>query len=180
VELDPVLLDVARRYFNLRHLERTRTYAGDARVVLRRLSGSYDVVLVDAFRGAYVPFHLLTQEFFAECLAKLEPGGVLALNVTSGTHGESRLLEAVASTLRTSFAHVWHREISAGSSIFSNHVLVAGQQGPWLERLRSEPSDALVTGGEMVDETPPDFVLTDDRSPVELYTDRWILGSLLR
>jgi spermidine synthase len=181
VELDPALLDVGRRYFALRRLERTRTYVGDARVVLRRLPGPYDVILLDAFRGPYVPFHLLTQEFFAECLAKLALGGVVAVNVASGSYGESRLLEAITSTLRTSFTHVWHKEISARSSIFSSHVFIAGRRGPWSERLRSEPPDASLTGAERVDGTPAaGHVLTDDRSPVELHTDRWILGGLLR
>lgn len=163
----------------LGRLERTRTYVGDARAVLRRLSGPYDVILIDVFRGTYIPFHLLTKEFFGECARKLAPGGVIALNIASGTGREDRLLEAVASTLRTSFAQVWHMEISARSALFSNHVFVAGQPGSWTEQLVAAPPDPLLAGAVIVGGTPArDFAFTDDRAPVELYTDRWILGSL--
>ncbi len=178
VELDPVLLDVGRRFFALGRLERTRTYVGDARAVLRRLSGPYDVILVDVFRGTYIPFHLLTKEFFDKCARKLAPGGVIALNVASGTGGEDRLLEAVASTLRTSFAQVWRMEISARSALFSSHAFVAGQRGSWTERLVAAPPDVSLAGAESADVPERDFAFTDDRAPVELYTDRWILESL--
>lgn len=180
VELDPVLLEAGRLYFGLDRLERTRTYVGDGRAVLRKLSGPYDVVLVDAFRGAYIPSHLVTTEFFAECARKLSPRGLMALNVASGVHGGAPLLSAVESTLRTVFPEVVHKEVSARSTLFSSHVFLAGRSGHWLERLREVPSDESLVAASIGEQFPArELVFTDDRAPVELFTDRWIFRSLL-
>ena len=40
---------------------RVRYLDGDGRVFLNRSTDLYDLILVDAFHGGYVPFHLLTQ-----------------------------------------------------------------------------------------------------------------------
>ena len=37
---------------------------GDGRVFLNRSKDVYDLILVDAYHGGYVPFHLLTKEFY--------------------------------------------------------------------------------------------------------------------
>ena len=59
--------------------------AGDGRVFLNRNKQLYDLILVDAFHGGYVPFHLLTKEFYALVKQRLAPGGAAAFNVHDGT-----------------------------------------------------------------------------------------------
>ena len=44
---------------------------GDGRVFLNRNKQPYDLILCDAFHGGYIPFHLLTREFFR--LVKQQP-----------------------------------------------------------------------------------------------------------
>src|SRR5262249_57862650 len=64
VEIDPGVITAAKTYFGLRETERMRYHAGDGRVFLNRNSEFYDLILLDAYRGGYVPFHLLTRELY--------------------------------------------------------------------------------------------------------------------
>jgi spermidine synthase len=85
VELDQRVIDVAKQYFALRETERVRYLAADGRVFLNRSKDRYDLILLDAYRGGYVPFHLLTKEFYTLVKDRLTPGGAVAFNVHDGT-----------------------------------------------------------------------------------------------
>src|SRR5262249_49450848 len=77
IELDPGVVSAAKKYFGLRENSRVRYLTGDGRVMLRRSQEKYDLILVDAFRGGFVPFHLLTKEFYALLKDHLAPGGAV-------------------------------------------------------------------------------------------------------
>jgi spermidine synthase len=94
VEIDPGVITAAKTYFGVRETERMRYRAGDGRVFLNRNSELYDLILLDAYRGGYVPFHLLTREFYALVKARLAPGGAAAFNVHDGS-------KLYASTIKT-------------------------------------------------------------------------------
>jgi spermidine synthase len=85
VELDQRVIDVAKQYFALRDTPRVRYLAADGRVFLNRSKERYDLILLDAYRGGYVPFHLLTREFYTLVKSRLAPGGAVASNVHDGT-----------------------------------------------------------------------------------------------
>ena len=85
VELDQRVIDVAKQFFALRETPRVRYIAADGRVFLNRSKDQYDLILLDAYRGGYVPFHLLTREFYTLVKSRLTPGGAVAFNVHDGT-----------------------------------------------------------------------------------------------
>ena len=85
VEIDRRVIEVAKQYFGLRETERVRYLDGDGRVFLNRNRGLYDLILLDAYRGGFVPFHLLTKEFYTLVKQRLTPGGAVASNVHDGT-----------------------------------------------------------------------------------------------
>ena len=61
-----------------------RTVIGDARLTLRNEpSGSYDLLLVDAFSSDAVPTHMLTVEAIREYLRVLRPDGLLVLHLSN-------------------------------------------------------------------------------------------------
>ena len=60
VEVDPGVITAAKNYFGMKETPRVRYHEGDGRVFLNRRKEPYDLILVDAFHGGYVPFHLLT------------------------------------------------------------------------------------------------------------------------
>lgn len=61
-----------------------RTVIGDARLTLRdEPTGSYDLLLVDAFSSDAVPTHMLTVEAIREYLRLLRPDGLLVLHLSN-------------------------------------------------------------------------------------------------
>ncbi|MGE0749884.1 MAG: fused MFS/spermidine synthase [Variibacter sp.] len=102
VEIDPGIIKAAKDYFGILESARLRYVANDGRVFLNRNKDTYDVILVDAFLNGYVPFHLLTKEFFTLIKERLTPGGAAAFNVHDGT----RLYDSTLVTLRAVFPTV--------------------------------------------------------------------------
>jgi len=100
VEIDPGVITAAKTYFGLHETERMRYRAGDGRVFLNRNDELYDLVLLDAYRGGYVPFHLLTREFYTLVKQRLAPGGAAAFNI----HDGSKLYASTVKTLGEVFA----------------------------------------------------------------------------
>jgi len=96
VEIDPGVITAAKTYFGLRETDRMRYRAGDGRVFLNRNSEPYDLILLDAYRGGYVPFHLLTREFYTLVKQRLAPGGAAAFNVHDGNKLYSSTIKTLA------------------------------------------------------------------------------------
>jgi predicted membrane-bound spermidine synthase len=94
LEIDRRVMETAKKYFGLRESERVRYLDGDGRVFLNRNKDLYDLIILDAYHGGYVPFHLLTKEFYALVKSRLTPGGAAAFNVHDGT-------KLYASTVKT-------------------------------------------------------------------------------
>ena len=85
-ELDPDVVDIARKYFTF--LPKCRAdvvvKTGDARLLLgAEAPGSFDLLYLDAFSGGSVPFHLLTKEAMDVYRSRLRPGGVMIFHVSA-------------------------------------------------------------------------------------------------
>ncbi len=169
VELDPVVLDFAATYFFLKETDRLKLHVRDGRIFLRRNRKPYDVILVDAYRGPFVPFHLLTKEFFTLAKKNLNEGGVLVQNVDPSTI----LYDSTVATIDAVFDHVDVFEARG------NFVLVAYDGAKLDDAVLAEraaaldarhqpryPLATLVKGREDASGDDGD-VLTDDFAPVE-------------
>jgi spermidine synthase len=102
VELDPEVIRLARQHFGLRTNATLNVHAQDGRMYLRGSRATHDLIFVDAYRGTFVPFHLLTKEFFQLAKSRLNPGGVLAQNIEPNT----MLYPAAIATLKSVFTNV--------------------------------------------------------------------------
>lgn len=90
VEVDPRVVDLARRFFGFRGSSRLRLTEGDGRAFVRQPDRrKYDMVFLDAFNGGSVPYHLKTVEFYQEIARSLQADGVLATNL----YGKSNTLK---------------------------------------------------------------------------------------
>lgn len=105
VEIDPAILDIGHRYFHLGDA-RAHEVVEDARYWLDTQAGHYDVIVLDAYRQPYIPFHLTTKEFFQQVRDHLNPGGVAAVNV-GRTQTDYRLVAALASTMAAVYPNVY-------------------------------------------------------------------------
>lgn len=105
VEIDPVVVELGRRYFEL-PAERPgrRALAGwDARVALASLGGGFDQLVLDAYANQMeIPAHLSSVEFFRAARSALSPGGWLAINV-GGFGLDDPVVRALGPTLAVAF-----------------------------------------------------------------------------
>jgi spermidine synthase len=81
VEIDPGIIAVAKKYFGIRETSRLHLIESDGRVFLTRHPEPYDVIMVDVFTGSYIPFHMMTKEFYQLVRSRLSPHGVVAFNI---------------------------------------------------------------------------------------------------
>ncbi|NJN19439.1 MAG: fused MFS/spermidine synthase [Oscillochloris sp.] len=123
VEIDPEIIEVGRRYFDLEDqnpaFPNYTTYAQDARYWLATSDHSYDVIGMDAYHQPYIPFHLTTVEFFQQVRAHLNPQGVAVVNAGRPASGDDRLVNALASTMLEVFPEVYVIDTR-----FSNALLI--------------------------------------------------------
>ena len=101
-EIDPEVIRLAKKYFGVVENERLRIYPQDGRIFLVRSKATYDAVFLDAYRGPFVPFHLLTKEYFELIKKRLRPGGVVAQNVEPST----MVLDSAIKTIGSVFKNV--------------------------------------------------------------------------
>ena len=84
VEIDEILADRVRTWFDLPRSPRLRIRVGDAAEVVAGLRpGQWDIVVRDVFNGGGVPASCRSQEFLDSCLRALAPGGLLLVNTAS-------------------------------------------------------------------------------------------------
>jgi spermidine synthase len=81
VEIEPLVVEAARAFFEYKDSDLVRTVVDDARHFLEVTSEQYDVILLDAFDEQGAPEVLRTVEFFALVERHLRPGGVVISNV---------------------------------------------------------------------------------------------------
>ncbi|HNX48905.1 MAG TPA: fused MFS/spermidine synthase [Thermoanaerobaculaceae bacterium] len=81
VEIDPVVVQVARELFAVTPDDHVRLAVEDGRAFIVRAPSHYDLVWLDAYGPDSVPPHLTTVEFFQLVRAHLTPGGAVAANI---------------------------------------------------------------------------------------------------
>lgn len=105
IELDTVLPELVRGWFDLPRAPALRIRAGDARAELARLAdASADVVVRDVFAGDTTPGHVRTREMVALVTRVLRPGGVYLANCADRPPLAGARAEVA--TLREAFADV--------------------------------------------------------------------------
>jgi spermidine synthase len=109
VDIDGEVIRLARKYFEVPDSPRYRTHAADGRLFIEQAGDQkWDMVLLDAFRGVFVPFHLKTVEFYEGILAHLTGAGVVAANL----HSQTGMYKHDRNTLATVFPtqYAFHSE----------------------------------------------------------------------
>lgn len=89
VDIDRVVIEMVRDHYPLlRWLEqegRLKLVVRDARQYVHsesRRGTRWDLIVLDAYTsGSTIPPHLMTREFYAECVAALEDGGIVMSNI---------------------------------------------------------------------------------------------------
>jgi spermidine synthase len=79
VDIDPASFDRARQYFHLP--DRVACHAADGAKFIRRDTGRYDAIVLDAYAGGRLPPQFEKPAFFADVRAHLKPRGILMVNL---------------------------------------------------------------------------------------------------
>ncbi len=169
-ELDPAVVRLTGQYFNVRPEKNFAIKVEDGRVWLTKSDKDFDVILIDAYRGPFVPFHLLTSEFYQLVAKHLRPGGVAVQNVEPTT----MLFDSAVATIKSAFQHVVFLRgqgnivIVAYNGPEKDEATLQRQAGERTQRYHlryplTEILDRRFTP-EWNDKTKP---LTDDFAPVE-------------
>ncbi len=196
-EIDPQIINAGKVYFDMNQ-ENLNPIAQDGRWGLAVSDQTYDLVILDAYRPPYIPWHLTTQEFFEEVRDHLAPDGTLALNVGSDSADRS-LIEGMLATIKSVFPSVYMMEVpntfnyiiyasaqpTSMDNIYENYLSLvddqdplAGNQGPHpllLASLRRLIENQLPLDDYNID---PDLVFSDDHAPVEWIVNRMVLSFL--
>ena len=112
VEIDPAVIDVAKKYFDVNtssnNQSRLKIYNEDARNFLSSTNQKYDIIVLDAYSKNYVPFHLMTLEYYQLLYNRLTtPNGVIISNQLGSLDQEqdtSKLYRAVYKTMSQVFS----------------------------------------------------------------------------
>jgi spermidine synthase len=125
VELDPDVVRVARRYFDLPQDSRLEVSIQDGRRFLQTSDERWDMIVIDAYFSDSIPFHLATAQFFELALSRLSPGGVVVSNVIGAATGpNSQLLRSMTKTYRAVFPTVTLHPVG-GEGGYTNVIVVA-------------------------------------------------------
>ena len=131
----------------------------------------HDVILVDAYRGPFVPFHMLTREFYITAKRRLTEDGVLAQNIEPTT----MLFDAAIATLASVFDNVELYDASG-------NVVAIAYDGPVRDHAELQeqaaalqqthgfkyPLPDLLKERRIVTQPPDQDPLVDDFAPVEM------------
>jgi len=169
IELDKDVVELAKKYFRFQESARLRAVISDGRAFLLKDSEKWDIILIDAYRGPFVPFHLLTKEFYTLVKSRLNPGGVVVQNIEPST----MLFDSASATLKSVFPSV---DLYDGGG----NVVAVGYEGPQLpqaellaraakvqERYKLRYDLTKLAAERRVLSRPTGKVLTDDFAPVE-------------
>jgi spermidine synthase len=86
-DIDPMVIDVATRYFQVPKNTRMHLYAKDGRRFIQESTAKYDLIFLDAYNSDTIPFHLTTREFYREVERRLAPGGIVVSNIIGALRG---------------------------------------------------------------------------------------------
>jgi len=128
-EIDPVVIDVAQKYFNVTKSPRLNIYNDDARDFLTKTSNQkYDIIILDAFSKNYVPFHLMTLQYYQLLYNKLtQPNGVIVSNQVGSLEGDtSNLYRAAYKTMSQVFPDVYAFPLSQFSPSAVQNIILVG------------------------------------------------------
>jgi len=109
VEIDPIVTELAKKYFNLEENPRLNIYHEGGRIYLNKTQKKYDVIFGDAFSSRYsIPYQLTTKEAVQKQFDILKENGVIILNIISAVEGEkSKFLQAEYATYKNIFPQVY-------------------------------------------------------------------------
>lgn len=183
VEIDPKIIAIARDRFGVEEGKNLKIFEADARPFLAASDKKYDMIEIDLFQGSpYIPFYVLTQEFFQSAASRLNEKGLIMMNIYAP--GKKDILAPILATMGSVFASVFTIPIN------DNQVVLATRSETNLGQIKEQiqkyqtgvspklklATDYALTFLEEYKSNKKTPIFTDDWAPVELLTYRMLKG----
>ena len=186
-EIDGKIIEVGRKMFDMNQ-KNLNALPQDGRWGLEQSQKRYDLIILDAYRPPYIPWHLTTLEFFQLVSDRLTDQGAVGINVGRAP-GDRRLIDGIVTTLQQVFPSVYVMDVP---DTF-NSIIFATQQPTSAENLYvnlfelSQLGDvhpllieSLQVSALNLQPLPaPGTVFTDDLAPIEWITNNMVLRFML-
>jgi len=167
VEIDGEVINVAKRFFYLDENPRLRIFEDDGRRYLQKNEDKYDVIILDAYSKTYIPFHLMTLEFFQIVYNRLNEDGVVVSNIIASFVGDSsEMLWSQYKTIASVFPKVYLFRAAENEGLaVQNIILVACKSDCSLNKKDTQFAlQNLWTNIPYLEEFP---IIKDNYAPVE-------------
>lgn len=122
VEPDSKVVQIARQHFDLH--SSVYVHATDGRSHMSSRTGTYDIIIIDAFDETYLPADMMTREFLALVRKRLRPDGLLVTNtwvLPDITHLEN-------ATYASIFSSFWDFRVVPNSD--GNRIILINDTAP--------------------------------------------------
>lgn len=171
VEIDEKITKLSRKYFHLPDNINVTTY--DGRAFLNAVDKKYDVIMVDAYQDITIPFQMSSVEFFTLVKEHLSENGVMVVNMNMQGSGDGNINQYLSDTISSVFSEVYTIDVDNST----NRELFASNNkdlyNVFKENTRTIPNRELALLMEHVSASlskynPGNYILTDDKAPVEL------------
>ncbi len=171
VEIDERITQLAREHFYLPEDVPVTTY--DGRAYLNAIDKKYDVIMVDAYQDITIPFQMSSVEFFTLVKEHLAEDGVMVVNMNMRGDSEGNINQYLADTIANVFGEIYTVDVRGTT----NRELFASDNGAMMTNLETNRSrlqnadlrrlmEKVVTNMSVYQ--PGDYILTDDKAPVEV------------
>lgn len=168
VEIDQSIIDLSHEYFSLP--ESVSTYTQDGRAFISRCDEMYDTIVVDAYQDITIPFQMSSVEFFTEVKNHLKPGGSLSLNMNMYSENGG-INEWIIGTVSSVFDSVYTVKANTNIILFASDSYDCKEQlSDKLSSISDYELKAFMSkvARNCVKAEKTDYILTDDKAPVEL------------
>jgi len=140
VELEPAVVEAAKRHFGLQTNRHLQIHEADARQFVRRsdVDARYDLVFVDCYDSRAIPDALRRSDFYDDLVACVRPNGLLSANIVQGRLGALSVITHCQDRLHSPWA------IAAPTK--TNCAIFGGRTDPLLRQellRRAQALDAL-------------------------------------
>jgi len=186
-EIDPKIIEVGREYFSMNE-RNLNPVPQDGRWGLAHSNSRYSLIVVDAYRPPYIPWHLTTYEFFQIVYDHLKEDGVLAINVGRAPD-DQQLLDGLVGTIGAIFPSIHVMDVPGTfnsivyatvqptqvDSLYGNLVYLREQ-----EQVHPLLVESLMITAANLRSTPDSTtVFSDDLAPIEWITNNMVLYYIL-
>lgn len=182
VEIDGKITELAVKYFDMPEEVDITTY--DGRAYLNAVDKKYDVIMVDAYQDITIPFQMSSVEFFTLVKEHLTGDGVMVVNMNMHSEEEGNINEYLCDTIASVFDNVYTIDVRgwSGRQLFAtSNDNVTEELETGIKGIKNEELSAMVrtVADGLSEYDAGNYILTDDKAPVELLGMR-VIDSLIQ